>query len=181
MDKNTGEWMGALQRHHDFLNQEVDPDQVARILEAALRTPAVHPDVGLRFVVVDERIDLMKLADAKEHDSTFVAGAALCLVIVGNALRNECWVEDGAAAATAMWLCAQNLRLGGDWVQVRGCRLSDGTSSSEVVAGILDIPDGWEVLGFLALGHPAHEVPMREVDALAWENVCIGKFSGHDG
>ena len=175
MDFN--ELMRGMRRHHDFKNQEVDPTQVACILESALRAPAVHRDEGLRFVVVDERVDLMKLADAKEHDSSFVAGAAIAIVVVGNALDNECWVEDGCASMTAMWICAHSLQLGGDWVQVRGCRLSDGTPSSEVVAGILDIPDGWEVLGCLALGYPAHDMPPRDDDALAWENVNIGKFS----
>ena len=88
------ELMRGMRRHHDFKNQEVDPTQVACILESALRAPAVHRDEGLRFVVVDERVDLMKLADAKEHDSSFVAGAAIAIVVVGNALDNECWVED---------------------------------------------------------------------------------------
>lgn len=172
--------MKRHQRHHDFQNCEVDSSQVASILETALRAPAVHRNSGLRFVVVDDRADLMKLADAKEHGSSFVAGASLTVVIVGNGLLNECWIEDGAAAMSAMWLHAQDLGLGSDWVQVRGCRLSDGTPSSEVVAGILDIPKGWEVLGCLALGYPVHDAPTLDDDSLAWENVSIGKFTTNE-
>lgn len=160
-----------------FEKIELEGDQVQIILRAALMSPTSRNQRSWRFVVVDNRADLEKLADIKEKGAEFVKDAALAVVVTGCPNDNDCWVEDGSLAAFAMQLQAEDLGLASCWVQVRGRRLSDGTLSADVVRGILDIPESQDVLCVIAFGRRHSKKPPHEEDDLRWENVCLGKFS----
>jgi hypothetical protein len=59
---------------------------------------------------------------------------------------------------------------------MKGHALNDGTSSEDVVRGILNIPQNLEVLCVVAFGHKADERKPQNEDKLKWENVHIGKY-----
>ncbi len=163
-----------------FLHAEIDPEQVQMMLRAALLSPTSRNGQSWQFVVVDDRTDLLKLSDVKESGAAFIKDAALAVVVMGNPILNDCWVEDGSIAAISMQYQAEDLGLASCWVQIRGRRLSDGTTSAEVVRGILDIPDELDVLCIVAVGKPLVPLPPHDEDSLKWENVSIGKYNSHD-
>lgn len=165
--------------HRKFTAQEVDADDVRLILRAALMSPTSKGQRAWQFVVVDDKTDIEKLADAKDLGSQFLKGAPLAIVVLGDPLQNDCWVEDGAIAAISMQYQAEDLGLGSCWIQMRGRGLSDGTTADTVIRGILDIPDNLSVLCVLAVGHKADERKPQNEDKLKWENVHIDKFR-HD-
>ena len=165
--------------HRKFTEQEIDADDVRLILRAALMSPTSKGQRGWQFVVVDDKTDIEKLADAKDLGSQFLKGAPLAIVVLGDSLQNDCWVEDGSLAAISMQYQAEDLGLGSCWIQMRGRGLSDGTSADTVIRGILDIPENLNVLCVLAIGHKADERKPQNEDKLKWENVHIGKFR-HD-
>jgi nitroreductase len=165
--------------HRKFTEQEIDADDVRLILRAALMSPTSKGQRGWQFVVVDDKTDIEKLADAKDLGSQFLKGAPLAIVVLGDSLQNDCWVEDGSLAAISMQYQAEDLGLGSCWIQMRGRGLSDGTSADTVIRGILDIPDHLNVLCVLAIGHKADDRKPQNEDKLKWENVHIGKFR-HD-
>ena len=161
----------------DFSHEELDPDDVQAILRAALMSPTSRNKRSWQFVLVDDKADLEKLADAKEHGASFLKDAAMAVVVVCNPADTDCWVEDGSIAAYSMLLQAEEMGLASCWVQIRGRRLSDGTLASDVVKGILDIPDGLEVLCIVSLGrHAGRVLKPHEDSELLWENVHIGKY-----
>ncbi|MBR6120846.1 MAG: nitroreductase family protein [Prevotella sp.] len=162
--------------HRKFTEQEIDADHVKLILRAALMAPTSKSQRAWHFVVVDDKADLEKLADAKDMGGQFVKDAPLAVVVLGDAMQNDCWVEDGTIAAISMQYQAEDLGLGSCWVQLRGRGLADGTSADTVVRGILDIPDNYSVLCIIAFGHKADERKPQNEDKLKWENVHIGKF-----
>ena len=162
--------------HRKFTAQEIDADDVRLILRAALMSPTSKSQRGWQFVVVDDKTDLEKLSDAKEMGGQFIKDAPLAIVVLGDPLQNDCWVEDGSIAAISMQYQAEDLGLGSCWVQMRGRGLSDGTSADTVIRGILDIPENLSVLCILAFGHKADERKPQNEDKLKWENVHIGKF-----
>ena len=123
--------------------------------------------------MVDNKADIVKMADAKEGGAAFLAGAPLAIVVLGNPDEDECWIEDGSIAAVSMQYQAEELGLGSCWVQMRGRGLSDGTSANDIIHGILSLPEELQVLCVLAIGHPADERPMQNEDRLKWENVII--------
>ena len=162
--------------HRKFTEQEIDADDVRLILRAALMTPTSKGQRAWQFVVVDDKQDIEKLADAKDLGSQFLKGAPLAIVVLGDPVQNDCWVEDGSIAAISMQYQAEDLGLGSCWIQMRGRGLSDGTSADTVIRGILDIPENLSVLCVLAIGHKADERKPQNEDKLKWENVHAGKW-----
>jgi len=157
--------------------RQLEPDDVQCIVRAALMSPTSRNKRAWQFILVDDPIDLEKLSDAKESGASFVRGAAMAVVVAGNPTENDCWVEDGSIAAYAMQLQAEERGIASCWVQIRGRRLSDGTTASDVVKGILDIPEALEVLCIVAFGGKGGQaLPPHDDDELRWENVHVGKF-----
>ena len=126
--------------HRKFTEEEFSPEAVQLIMRAALMSPTSKSQRAWQFVVVDDKADIEKLADAKNLGSQFMKGAPLAVAVLGDPMRNDCWVEDGSIAAISMQYQAEELGLGSCWVQMRGRGLDDGTPADEVIRGILDIP-----------------------------------------
>ena len=162
--------------HRKFTEQEIDADDVRLILRAALMSPTSKGQRAWQFVVVDDKQDIEKLADAKNLGSQFLKGAPLAIVVLGDPVQNDCWIEDGSIAAISMQYQAEDLGLGSCWIQMRGRGLSDGTSADTVIRGILDIPENLNVLCILAIGHKADERKPQNEDKLKWENVHADKW-----
>jgi nitroreductase len=162
--------------HRRFTGEEIDADAVKLILRAALMSPTSKGQRAWQFVVVDDRLNIEKLSDAKDMGSQFMKGAPLAVVVLGDPMQNDCWVEDGTIAAVSMQYQAEELGLGSCWIQMRGRGLSDGTDADRVIRGILDIPENLNVLCVIAIGHKADERKPQDEEKLKWENVHLDKF-----
>jgi nitroreductase len=162
--------------HRKFTGEEVSADDVKTILRAGLMAPTSKGQRAWQFVVVDDKTDLEKLSDAKDLGGQFLRDAALAIVVLGDPLQNDCWVEDGSIAAISMQYQIEDLGLGSCWVQMRGRGLSDGTSADTVIQGVLNIPENLSCLCVLAVGHKADERKPQNEDKLKWENVHLNKF-----
>ena len=162
--------------HRKFTGQEIDGDDVKTILRAGLMAPTSKSQRAWQFVVVDDKTDMEKLADAKDMGGQFIKDAALAIVVLGDPVQNDCWVEDGSIAAISMQYQAEELGLGSCWVQMRGRGLSDGTSADTVIQGILDIPENPHCLCILAVGHKADDRKPQNEERLKWENVHLNKY-----
>ena len=68
--------------HRKFTSAEIDGDDVKLILRAALMSPTAKSNRGWQFVVVDDKRDLEKLADAKDAGSQLIKDAALAIVVL---------------------------------------------------------------------------------------------------
>ena len=167
--------------HRQFTGDAIDGEDVQLILRAGLMAPSSMNRRSWHFVVVEDKMDLEKLSDAKDHGAQMIRDASIAIVVLGDPVENDCWVEDGSIAAYAMQLQAEDLGLGSCWVQMRGRGLSDGTTADTVIRGVLDIPENYFVLCVLAIGHPADAKPPKAEDGLRWENVHIGKFTDATG
>lgn len=167
-----------LQRRscRDYTAADLDADQVQRLLRAALLAPTSRNRRAWQFIVVDDKGDLEKLADLKEHGAAFLAKVPLAVVVAADPLHDDCYVEDCSIAAVTMQYAAEAMGLASCWVQVRGRRLSDGTASADVVRGILGIPDTVEVVCVVGFGHRAHPAVPHDDESLPWEQIHIDKY-----
>ncbi|MDD7319234.1 MAG: nitroreductase family protein [Prevotella sp.] len=173
-DFNT---LAQLRRsHRKFTEEEISPEEVRLILRAALMSPTSKGRREWQFVVVDDKTDIEKISDAKSLGSQFIKDAPLVVVVLGDPLTNDCWIEDASIAAISMQYQAEDLGLGSCWVQMRGRGLTDGTSADAVIRGILDIPENLSCLCVLAFGHKADERKPQNEDRLKWENVHVGRY-----
>ena len=139
--------------HRKFTAEEIDGEDVKMILRAGLMSPTSKGQRAWQFVVVDNKADLEKLSDAKDLGGAFIKDAAMAIVVLGDPMQNDCWVEDGSIAAITMQYQAEELGIGSCWVQMRGRGLSDGTTADMVIQGVLGIPENLSCLCVLALEH----------------------------
>ena len=174
--KDFSELVQLRRSHRKFTGAEISAEDVKMILRAALMSPTSKGQRSWEFVVVDDKTDMEKIADAKELGSQFLKEAALAIVVLGNPVLNDCWIEDCSIAAVAIQYQAEDLGLGSCWAQMRGRGLSDGTDAATVIRGILDIPENLEPLCVIGIGHTADERKPQSEDKLKWENVHVDKY-----
>lgn len=162
--------------HRKYTDEEFNPEDVQTIMRAALMSPTSKGRRAWQFVLVDNKADIEKLADAKAQFSQFLKEAPLAIVVLGDPVENPCWIEDASVAAITMQYQIEELGLGSCWIQMRNEVLSDGTTSDEVIRGVLDIPENMNCLCILAVGHAADQRKPQSEDRLKWENVHVDKY-----
>mgnify|MGYP001141371682 CR=1 FL=1 len=159
-----------------FTEEELSQDEVVLLLKAALMSPSSKRTNCWQFVVVDDRETLERLSRCKAHGAELLAGAPLAIVVLGDPLASDVWIEDTSIASLMMQLQAEDLGLGSCWVQVRERYTAEGVPADEVVRELLDIPLQMQVLSIVAVGHKAVERKPFDEDRLQWEKVHINKF-----
>ena len=70
--------------HRKFTTEEIDAEDVKLILRAGLMAPTSKGQRAWQFVVVDDKTDLEKLADAKDMGGQFLKDAPLAIVVLGD-------------------------------------------------------------------------------------------------
>lgn len=159
-----------------FTKEELSQDDVVVLLKAALMSPSSKKVNDWQFVIVDDKELLRQLSQCKEHGSESIASAPLAIVVLGNPLLSDVWIENAAIASLMIQLQAEDLGLGSCWVQVRERYSANGTPADEIVRSLLDIPQMLQVLSIIAVGHKIVErKPFNDVD-LQWEKVHINRY-----
>lgn len=152
------------------------PEETEKILKAALLAPTSKNSHSWQFVVVEDKEMLQKLSNCKPQSAKFIADCALAVVVLGNPLVSDVWIEDASIASIAMQLQAEDIGVGSCWVQVREREYNENIASADYVRDILEVPMPYEVLSIIAFGKKQKERKPNDVDALFWENVHIGSF-----
>ncbi|MBT2401043.1 coenzyme F420-0:L-glutamate ligase [Streptomyces sp. ISL-100] len=179
----------------DFTAEPVDPAAVRRAVAAAVTAPAPHHTTPWRFVLLESEgarvalLDAMRdawvadlRADGKSEESIAKR------VRRGDVLRRApylvvpCLVMDGShvygdarrdAAEREMFVVAAGAGVQNFLVALAGERLGSAWVSStmfcrEVVREVLALPEGWDPMGAVAVGHaatPPKERPARDAEA----------------
>lgn len=160
-----------------FTEKKLTPEETELILRAALLAPTSKNSHSWEFVVVEDKLMLQKLSRCKPSSAGFVADAALAVVVLGNPLLSDVWVEDAAIAATVMQLQAEDIGIGSCWVQINERNYSDTTTAGEYINEVLNIPMPLQPLCILAFGKKEKERTPHDVDGLLWEKVHIGVYN----
>jgi coenzyme F420-0:L-glutamate ligase/coenzyme F420-1:gamma-L-glutamate ligase len=180
----------------EFTADPVDPAAVRRAIAAALTAPAPHHSEPWRFAVLESaaaRTALLdKMLDAWRADLTadgFTAGQIARRVRRGEPLRRapliivpclvtdaaHCYPDDRRNAAersmfvVAMGAAVQNLLVGLAIEGLGSCWVSSTLFCQPVAAAALGLPQGWEPMGAVGVGHPAappRPRPDRDPDAV---------------
>ena len=162
--------------HRKFTEQPIDGDDVKLILRAGLMSPTSKSCRAWHFIVVEDPQKIQQISEAKELGGAFLKGAPLLIVVTGPASENDCWIEDGSIAAFSMQMQAEDLGLGSCWAQMRNRGLTDGTSATTVIQGILGLPEEQLVLCVLGIGHASDERKLQDEEKLRWEHVHIDQW-----
>lgn len=160
-----------------FTDEPLTQDEVCALLRAALIAPSSHSSHSWEFVVVDDKEMLEHLSQCKEQGAAFLAGAPLAVVVLGDPVASDVWIEDASIASIMMQLQAEDLGLGSCWIQVRERYASGGGSAEEEVQSLLGIPYTKQVLSIIAFGHKGMERKPFNEDNLLWEKVHINHYT----
>ncbi|GAB3684577.1 coenzyme F420-0:L-glutamate ligase [Saccharopolyspora tripterygii] len=179
----------------DFADTPVDADSVRRAVGAALTAPAPHHTRPVRFVWLRDRALRIKLLDAMRTawledlradgmseqaarrrvtrgDLLYAAPDVVLPFLVRegahaypdearSAAERDMFTVAGGAAVQGLLVSLASEELGSCWV-------SSTMFCPDVVRSALDLPENWEPLGAVAVGHPATPAdgprPPRDLD-----------------
>ncbi len=159
-----------------FSATPVTQQDIEKILMTALLAPTSMGKKPVECLVVQDKQTLSALAACKAHSASFLAQAALGIVVMADSSLTDVWVEDASIAAIAMQLQAEHLGLGSTWIQMRLRKSKEGVCSEQGIRHILGIPEHYGILCILALGHKDEEKPAYTEHDAPQGKVHYGKF-----
>lgn len=159
-----------------FTEEKLTEDEKRLLLRAALIAPTSKHTNGWEFVAVDDPELLQKLSVCKENGAAFVAEAPFAIVVLGDPTLTDAWIEDASIAAIMVQLQAADLELGSCWAHIRNRKAADGTPAAENVRSLLSVPDKYEPLCIIAVGHKGMERKPFNEDTIQWEKIHVNKF-----
>ena len=168
-----------LKRHsiRRYTDQDLNPDDVKTILEAALLAPSSKSARSWQFVVIEDRDMLERLSHLKPAYAASVKDARLAVVVTSDPAKSEAYIEDASVAAIFMHLQAEALGIGSCWVQIRGRMADDARSSEDYVRDLLAIPEGMNVECVMTFGYSAETRKPVDPSKLQWEKVHCGTWN----
>ncbi|MBN1102627.1 MAG: nitroreductase family protein [Deltaproteobacteria bacterium] len=173
------DFMSVVQKRRSirrYQDRRVEPEKVDDLVEAALRAPTSRGTTSWRFIVVEDPATLAKLSRARDAGSAQLKKAALAIVICTNPEESTVWVEDASIAGAFILLAAEDLGLGGCWIQVRERFHSPDKTTEAYISEILGIPGEIRVVCVLSLGYPAETKKARGREELLFGKVYRGGY-----
>lgn len=176
--ENFSELMKKRRSTRKFADQELSQDDVVALLKAGLMSPTSKRTNAWQFIAVEDKDILEKLSFCKEHSASFIADAALAIVVVADPLVSDVWIEDASIASIMIQMQAEDMGLGSCWVQVRERYALSGIPSNDYIHNVLDLPLQLQVLSVIAIGHKAVERKPFNEEHLQWEKIHINTYGG---
>lgn len=176
--ENFSELIENRRSMRKFTSDELTQEEVVALLKAGLMSPSSKRTNCWQFIAIDDKEVLKKLSLCKEQSASFIADAALAIVVVADPLASDVWIEDASIASIIIQLQAEDLGLGSCWVQVRERFTAEGIPSDEYVRNLLDVPLQLQVLSVIAVGHKGMERKPFNEEHLQWEKIHINKYGG---
>lgn len=176
--ENFSELIENRRSMRKFTSDELTQEEVVALLKVGLMSPSSKRTNCWQFIAVDDKEVLKKLSLCKEQSASFIADAALAIVVVADPLASDVWIEDASIASIIIQLQAEDLDLGSCWVQVRERFTAEGIPSDEYVRNLLDVPLQLQVLSVIAVGHKGMERKPFNEEHLQWEKIHINKYGG---
>lgn len=142
-----------------YTDEPVAPEQIRRILEAAMVAPSAGDQRPWEFVVIDDRKTLDTVPSIHPH-SNMIREASVAILVCGDPSREKhkgYWAQDCSAAVMNILLEAVELDLGAVWLGVypREDRV-------EGLRKLLGIPEGIIPFALVPVGHVREPKPPAE-------------------
>ena len=139
-----------------FSPVEVSREVLLDIVNQALTAPSSRNMRTTRFIIVDDKPTLERLADMRDYGSAFMKDAAAAILVMGDKRVTDLWIDNCAISATTLQLAVVDEGLASCWVHVndRPCLQAepDGRKADDYLRELLDLPEHYGILCAVALG-----------------------------
>ncbi len=152
-----------------FSPVEVSREVLLNVVNQALTAPSSRNMRTSRFIIVDDRPTLEKLAKMRDYGSEFMKDAAAAIIVAADTTKTDLWRENCAISATILQLAIVNAGLVSCWVHIGGRpRLKEqpeGEQAEEYIRKFMNIPQEWSLECAIALGYSDYQPkPLPEHD-----------------
>lgn len=137
-----------------YTDRVVDEESIATLLHAGFCAPSAQNIRHWNFIVIRNGAIRKKLADASTY-AKMLEHAPVVIAICGDKKKQpipEFLVEDCAAAAENMLLCAHAIGLGAVW-----CGITRAGTFIDEISKILQLPSNMIPTMLLGIGYPAKQ------------------------
>jgi len=159
-----------------FEESVVEDDKVEILKEALVRSPSSRSINPWEFILVEDRQTLQSLGGCKPHGASFLSGAPLAVVILGNTEKSDTCIEDCSIAAITLQYTAESLGLSSCWCQVRLRSHAEDRSAEAYVRETLGIPDNYQVECIVGVGYRAEDKSPHTRESLDWGKIRSNRF-----
>ncbi len=156
-----------------FIEKPVEKEKADLLIEAMLRSPSSKSINPWEFIIVTDKELLKKLSLSKPHGSSFLKWAPMGIVVCGDAVKTDTWIEDASIASIMTQLTAESLGLGSCWIQIRERKHNDHLTAQAYIADLLNIPENMKVESIVAIGYSQDKKPGHPMESLQYEKVFI--------
>ena len=85
-----------------FLPEVPSREVLLDIVRDALTAPSSRNMHTTRFIIIDDRKTIDKIAEMRDYGSSFMTGAPAAIVIMGDTTKTDLWRENCAISATML-------------------------------------------------------------------------------
>lgn len=133
-----------------YTDQPVTRDQLREIIHAGTMAPSGMNNQPWRFVTVQSRDALLRLSKLTKY-SHVIGKSAACIVVL---IDKEAMYHE-TKDHQSMGACIQNLLLAAHGMRLGGVWLGEILKSAKEVRELCGLPDRYELMAVVAVGHPA--------------------------
>ena len=127
------------------------------IVRDALTAPSSRNMHTTRFLIVDDRETLDKMATLRDFGASFLREATAAIVVMGDTTKTDLWRENCAISATMLQLSIVDHGMASCWVHAcdrpRFKDEPEGAQAIDLLRTLLPLPDSYEVLCVGAAGY----------------------------
>lgn len=122
-----------------YQDRKVEKEVIEQLMKTAVVSPSGRNRRPYKFVVVDDKEIIKRLAHSKESGAQFAENAPLMIVTLYHEYPTG--EDDACIASTIIQLKAHELGLGSCWLQTKGKIGTNGKTCHENIREILNIPE----------------------------------------
>ncbi len=156
-----------------YSGEKIEEGKIEKILQAGFLAPRSRAALSWEAVVVRNEEVLRKMVNCRVGTGQMLKSADCAIVMLGNPLISDVWIEDCVIALSNMHLAASSLGVGSCWIQGRNREAENGMTTEEYLRELLGFPEEYKLEAILSLGMPGENKDEHELVSFPAENIRV--------
>ena len=155
------DFLEVIEKRHSvrkYSDRPVEKEILDAIIKVAQTAPSSRNSKSSAFMIVEDRDTLDALSQMRDYGSALLTGAQAAIVVMGDEIKTDLWVDNCAISATFIQLAVTAMDLVSCWVHINGrpcVRLEpEAAKAEDYVRNLLGIKEGMRPYCAIAIGYP---------------------------